>query len=100
MEKGAANAMAIRASGTLIKPERESMANMGENLTRDNIKEMRKMKNEIVEPDLGPTQKQARLLPKLEESKVLTGVARGRYAEVGEPEELAFDGGILPDSQL
>ena len=47
--KGTAGAMAIRASGGLIKPERESMVNMGENIIRDNIREMRKMKKEIVE---------------------------------------------------
>ena len=28
------------------------MVNMGENMTRDNIREMRKMKKEIVEPNL------------------------------------------------
>lgn len=42
---------AIRASGGLIKPERESMVNMGENVIRDNIREIRKMKKEIVEPN-------------------------------------------------
>jgi ATP-dependent protease HslVU (ClpYQ) peptidase subunit len=54
----------IRANENLIPADRDSMVNMGENVTKDNIRELRKMKQEIVEPNLGkgPTQ----LLPKVE----------------------------------
>ena len=77
-EKGAADAMALRASGGLILQDRDSMVNMGENLTKDNIRELRKMKREIVEPNLGTQTnkiKASQLLPKVEESKVETQVA-------------------------
>ena len=46
--------MAIRASGKLIKPERDSLVNMGENMKKDNIKEIKRMKKEIVQPNLSP----------------------------------------------
>jgi len=52
LEKGTTDAMAIRDSGKLIKPERDSLVNMGENLTRDNLKELRRMKKEIVDPKI------------------------------------------------
>ena len=52
-EKGTKDAMAFRASGSLIAPERDSMVNMGENMTKNNIRELRQMKREIVEPNLG-----------------------------------------------
>ena len=48
LEKGAVDAMAIRASGNLIAPVSESLVNMGENLTKNNIRELKKMKKEIV----------------------------------------------------
>ena len=55
------------------------MVNMGENMTRDNIREMRKMKKEIVEPNLGSNEDVSigldQLLPKVEESKKMAAGA-------------------------
>ena len=49
------------------------MVNMGENMTRDNIREMRKMKKEIVEPNLDSQEEvkigQTNFLPRVEETK-------------------------------
>ena len=92
--------MAIRASGKLIKPERDSLVNMGENLKKDNIKEIKRMKKEIVQPNLSPrggTQISTNeLLPKFEESKApVAGAAKGRYAEPDEIDEVNVDGGII-----
>lgn len=95
--------MAIRDSGNMIPPERDSMVNMGENLTRDNIREMRRMKNEIVDPEIGMAKNAPKqLLPKMvdEESKIhdTTGIdsqlknrraTRERYAAVDESNEVA-----------
>lgn len=51
----------------MIPAERESLVNMGENMTKNNIREIKKMRQEIVEPNLGMGP--AQLLPKVEESK-------------------------------
>ena len=48
LDKSAVDAMAIRASGNLIAPVSESLVNMGENLTKNNIRELKRMKKEIV----------------------------------------------------
>ena len=85
------------------------MVNMGENLTRDNIREIKKMKREMVEPNLGVAAKNPNeLLPKFEESKGGKGGdsgnkgAKQRYAAFDDDgeEEVAVGSGILPDSQI
>lgn len=53
MQKGAVDLMAIQESNSLINPTGESMVNMGENLKKGNIKELKKMQKEIVDPNLG-----------------------------------------------
>ena len=100
VQKGRAEMMAIRASGKLIKPERDSLVNMGENLKKDNIKEIKRMKKEIVQPNLSPRGgtkiSTNELLPKFEESKApVAGAAKGRYAEPDEIDEVNVDGGII-----
>ena len=118
MEKGANGAMALRGSSGLIQPERDSMVNMGENMARDNMREIRKMKKEIVDPRLGSNHQLAMqdILPKValpnahEESKVRAGVNDGataikrtaiqRYAEFDDSEEMNIGNGILPESQM
>lgn len=100
LEKGTTEAMAIRDSGELIKPERESLVNMGENLTRDNLKELRKMKKEIVDPKIEINTNNLQpndLLPRIEESKTAIG---GRYAQLDESEELTASVGLLADSNV
>ena len=79
-EKGTTDVMAFRASGSLIAQERDSMVNMGENLTKNNIRELRKMKREIVEPNLGQSDQNVKavdLLPKVEEAKTGQATAGG-----------------------
>ncbi len=91
MEKGAQDVMAIRVSGNLIAQERDSMVNMGENVIKDNIKEIRKMKKEIVEPNLGINRDlhPQHLLPKLEESKsAIKGTNRYGVQEDANQEEI------------
>ena len=101
--KGPTTGMALHASGHLIKPERESLVNMGENTTKDNIREMRKMQQEIVEPNLadkGPV----KLLPRAEETKAAATTANKRTIDrYAGPEEDGMDDdenvigqGILP----
>ena len=88
LEKGATGAMALRDSSGLIQPERDSMVNMGENMNRDNMRELRKMKKEIVDPRLGSNHNLAAkdILPKVhvpaaqEESKQRSNVADGATA--------------------
>lgn len=66
--------MAIRESDRMIGLTGESMVNMGENKKRGNMKELKKMKQEIVEPNLGPGTKNIKkgeLLPKFEEKKAV-----------------------------
>ena len=67
LEKGPnAEAMAMRDSTGLIDPLSESLVNMGENNMRDNIKEIRRMNKEIVDPKvLDKSQKEKDLLPKI-----------------------------------
>ena len=67
MEKEQAGVVDIRTNENLIPADRDSLVNMGENTTKDNIRELRKMKQEIVEPNLGNGP--AQLLPKVEEKK-------------------------------
>ena len=94
------------------------MVNMGENMARDNMREIRKMKKEIVDPRLGSNHQLAMqdILPKValpnahEESKVRAGVNDGataikrtaiqRYAEFDDSEEMNIGNGILPESQM
>lgn len=77
-QKNATRALALRESGGLIEPLGDSMVNMGENLTRDNIREIKKMKREMVEPNLGGVAKNPNeLLPKFEESKGGLGFESG-----------------------
>ena len=121
IEKGANGVMAIRDSGAgLIQPERDSMVNMGENMTRDNYRELRKMKKEIVDPGLSANTS-ARigvqdLLPRVvmpnaaEETKLRKGAdgggstnqraAKERYAVFNESDEINMGSGILPESQM
>ena len=118
LEKGANGAMALRDSSGLIQPERDSLVNMGENMARDNMREIRKMKKEIVDPRLGPNHQLAvqDILPKVavpnnaEESKARSGVIDGataikrtaieRYAAFDDSEEINVGNGILPESQM
>mmetsp|Transcript_41444 Transcript_41444/g.54529 ORF Transcript_41444/g.54529 Transcript_41444/m.54529 type:complete len:110 (-) Transcript_41444:335-664(-) len=95
--------MALRNSAKLIKPERDSMVNMGENLAKDKMKELKKIKKEIVEPNLNDTAsderpiKTSELLPNLEESKIAkaAGPARDRYVQPDESEEISVGDAIL-----
>ena len=103
IEKGTSDGMAIRVSGTLIEQERDSMPNMGENLIKDNIKEIKKMKKEMVEPNLGINRNlhPKDILPKLEESKSANkNASRVRYAQQEnlEQEELNHGVGLLSES--
>ena len=116
LEKGATEAMALRDSSGLIQPERDSLVNMGENKNRDNMRELRKMKKEIVDPRLGSNLNLAAkdLLPKVnvpsvpEESKQRSNAVDGataikrtaveRYAAFDDSEEINMGSGILPDS--
>ena len=116
LERGATGAMALRDSSGLIQPERDSMVNMGENKNRDNMRELRKMKKEIVDPRLGSNHNLAAkdILPKVnvpptahqEESKQLTAdgataikrTAVERYAAFDDSEEINMGSGILPES--
>ena len=96
------------------------MVNMGENMARDNMRELRKMRKEIVDPRLGSNHNLAvqDLLPKVinsnEESKVAAGgagtdnklaaannkrTAKERYANFDDSaEEINVGSGILPES--
>ena len=119
LEKGATGAMALRDSSGLIQPERDSMVNMGENKNRDNMRELRKMKKEIVDPRLGSNHNLAAkdILPKVnvppsalnqEESKqhaadgatAIKRTAVERYAAFDDSEEINMGSGILPESQM
>lgn len=94
------------------------MVNMGENMARDNMREIRKMRKEIVDPRLDSKQLDVQdLLPKValtaansaEESKQ-TGAhhdltankrtAKERYADLDDSEEINIGSGVLPDSQI
>ena len=82
---------------------RESLVNVGENITRDNLRQMRKMKQEMqpaVENAEEETVKQ--LLPNQEEQKALMGAApvkqRRRYQEVQDDTEEMLHRHV--DSQL
>ncbi len=81
MEKEQAGVVDIRKNENLIPADRDSLVNMGENTTKDNIRELRKMKQEIVEPNLGSGPVQ--LLPKVEEKKTIQASKRTleRYAQ-------------------
>ena len=91
--------MAIRESNNLIDVTGDSMVNMGENLKKDNIKELKKMKNEIVDPKIGKATKDIKLnelLPKFEKNKVdAQGNGRVRYAQFDESEELKEEEYVL-----
>ena len=45
-----AQAMALRQSSNLNPADRESLVNFGENYAKDNLRELRKIKKELVEP--------------------------------------------------
>ena len=53
MDKGTTAVMAIRESENLLPAERESLVNMGENTTKLNIREIKRMRQEIVDPKVG-----------------------------------------------
>ena len=100
MHRGRTEMMAIRESDKMIKPLHDSMVNMGENLTKDNIKELKKMKKEFVDTNIDPkAAKQiatSELLPKYEESKAsAANAARGRYAQPDEAEEINLGGAVI-----
>ena len=96
--------MAIRDSSGLIHQERDSMVNMGENMAKDNMRELRKMKKEIVDPRLGSNHLEVEdLLPKvalLPSKQEETKHAKERYAAFDDSEEINMGSGILPESQL
>ena len=116
LQKGANGVMAIRDSGAgLLQLERDSMVNMGENMTKDNIRELRKMKKEIVDPGLsgnvGDHIGVQNLLPRnvmhnaAEETKLQKGQenkrgVKERYAVFDESDEINVGSGILPESQM
>ena len=74
-------------------------------MAKDNMRELRKMKKEIVDPRLGSNHQlevqdllpKVALLPAKQEE---TKHAKERYAAFDDSEEINMGSGILPESQL